>query len=83
MIKTEVCYLKPFCLGTEGETQIVIQRLVILSSLLQKLANAWCLAKAMNSHFACLSLQIWRCVPLENKLAPTHNKILRKRTTDL
>ena len=56
MIKTEVCFLKPFCLGTEGETQIVIQGLVILSSLLQKLAITWCLAKAMKYHFACLSL---------------------------
>lgn len=56
MIETEVCYLKSFCLGTEGETQIVIQGLVILSSLLQKLAISWCLAKAMKSHFACLSL---------------------------
>ena len=69
------------CLGTEGETQIVIQGLVILSSLLQKLANTWCLAKAMKSHFTCLSLQIWRCVPVENKLAPTHKFCARGQQT--
>lgn len=47
---------KQFCLRTEGETKIAIQGLVILSSLLQKLAITWCPAKAMKSHFACLSL---------------------------